>query len=233
MPVGKLKVTPGMAALVRSGGGVARDEGLEEAARYDEVELVDQVVGEQVCHDTADGVLDAVEDANGLRYGENPARSCGSGRTAVCRSDRHCPGTQALLDDFAGRVLDLLRWGLQCLFVPQLHVNADLAVAWDHHVGGQLPVLAEDVTGLDVAEVRVAEQGGAVRLLTKRRIDCVNRADEVRLVGTAGAADIIYALATDESVFLRLTRECGRTPADYVDLITRSLNATLGTARRS
>jgi AcrR family transcriptional regulator len=47
------------------------------------------------------------------------------------------------------------------------------------------------------------------------------------------AADTIYALATDESVFLRLTRECGRTPADYADLITRSLNATLGTARRS
>ena len=42
------------------------------------------------------------------------------------------------------------------------------------------------------------------------------------------AADTIYALATDESVFLRLTRECGWTPADYADLITRSLNAALG-----
>ena len=41
------------------------------------------------------------------------------------------------------------------------------------------------------------------------------------------AADTIYALATDESVFLRLTRECGWTPARYADLIARTLNATL------
>ena len=41
------------------------------------------------------------------------------------------------------------------------------------------------------------------------------------------AADTIYALATDESVFLRLTRECGWTPARYADLITRTLTAAL------
>lgn len=43
------------------------------------------------------------------------------------------------------------------------------------------------------------------------------------------AADTIYALATDESVFLRLTDECGWTPARYADLIARTLQATLGT----
>ena len=43
------------------------------------------------------------------------------------------------------------------------------------------------------------------------------------------AADTIYALATDESVFLRLTRECGWTPARYGDLIARTLNAVLAT----
>jgi hypothetical protein len=43
------------------------------------------------------------------------------------------------------------------------------------------------------------------------------------------AADTIYAVACDESVFLRLTRECGWTPEDYADLIARTLNATLGT----
>ena len=47
------------------------------------------------------------------------------------------------------------------------------------------------------------------------------------------AADTIYAVATDESVFLRLTRECGWTPADYADLITRTLNALLGRTQRS
>jgi AcrR family transcriptional regulator len=43
------------------------------------------------------------------------------------------------------------------------------------------------------------------------------------------AADTIYAVASDESVFLRLTRDCGWTPEDYADLIARTLNATLGT----
>jgi len=42
------------------------------------------------------------------------------------------------------------------------------------------------------------------------------------------AADTIYALATDESVFLRLTRECGWTPERYADLIARILKASLG-----
>ena len=42
------------------------------------------------------------------------------------------------------------------------------------------------------------------------------------------AADTIYALATDESVFLRLTRECGWTPGRYADLIARTLKASLG-----
>ncbi len=43
------------------------------------------------------------------------------------------------------------------------------------------------------------------------------------------AADTMYALATDESVFLRLTRECGWTPARYADLIARTLTAALAT----
>jgi hypothetical protein len=37
-----------------------------------------------------------------------------------------------------------------------------------------------------------------------------------------------YALASYESVFLRLTGECGWTPVRYADLITRTLRATLG-----
>lgn len=41
------------------------------------------------------------------------------------------------------------------------------------------------------------------------------------------AADTIYALATDESVFLRLTHECGWTPTRYADLIARTLTAAL------
>jgi len=43
------------------------------------------------------------------------------------------------------------------------------------------------------------------------------------------AADTIYAVAADESLYLRLTGECGWTPARYADLIARTLQATLGT----
>jgi AcrR family transcriptional regulator len=43
------------------------------------------------------------------------------------------------------------------------------------------------------------------------------------------AADIMYALATDESVYLRLTGECRWTPDRYADLIAHTLTATLGT----
>jgi hypothetical protein len=42
------------------------------------------------------------------------------------------------------------------------------------------------------------------------------------------AADTIYALAADESVYLRLTDECGWTDARYADLLGRALQAVLG-----
>ena len=42
------------------------------------------------------------------------------------------------------------------------------------------------------------------------------------------AADTMYALVTDASIYLRLTTECGWTQARYADLIARTLKATLG-----
>ena len=44
------------------------------------------------------------------------------------------------------------------------------------------------------------------------------------------AADTMYAMAADESVFLRLTRDCGWAPDRYADLIARTLQANLGRA---
>jgi AcrR family transcriptional regulator len=41
------------------------------------------------------------------------------------------------------------------------------------------------------------------------------------------AADTMYALAADVSVYLRLTRDCGWTETGYADLIARTLNASL------
>jgi hypothetical protein len=46
-------------------------------------------------------------------------------------------------------------------------------------------------------------------------------------VSQQDAADIIYALASDASIYLRLTGECGWTEAGYADLIARALHATL------
>jgi AcrR family transcriptional regulator len=67
------------------------------------------------------------------------------------------------------------------------------------------------------------------------RADLLALAKELERRGALGpdvdvqdAADTIFALATDESVFLRLTRECNWDPARYTDLIARTLQATLG-----
>jgi AcrR family transcriptional regulator len=51
-------------------------------------------------------------------------------------------------------------------------------------------------------------------------------------VDERAAADTIYALTTDESLYLRLTRECGWTDAQYADLIGRTLEATLARDHR-
>jgi AcrR family transcriptional regulator len=45
------------------------------------------------------------------------------------------------------------------------------------------------------------------------------------------AADIIYALAGSENIFLRLTRECGWNEAQYADLIAHTLEYHLGPKR--
>ncbi len=44
------------------------------------------------------------------------------------------------------------------------------------------------------------------------------------------AADTMYALAADVSVYLRLSRDCGWTQSRYTDLIAHTLKATLGAA---
>jgi AcrR family transcriptional regulator len=43
------------------------------------------------------------------------------------------------------------------------------------------------------------------------------------------AADTIYALAADESIYLRLTHECGWTDTQYAELIASILQAALST----
>jgi AcrR family transcriptional regulator len=47
-------------------------------------------------------------------------------------------------------------------------------------------------------------------------------------VDVQDAADIVYAVAGNESMFLRLTRECGWNEAQYADLIAHTLECHLG-----
>ncbi len=68
------------------------------------------------------------------------------------------------------------------------------------------------------------------------RADLRALATELKLRGALGpgiseqdAVDTLYALATNESIFLRLTQH-GWTPRRYADLIARTLRATLGTS---
>ncbi len=46
----------------------------------------------------------------------------------------------------------------------------------------------------------------------------------------ADAAEAIYALAADEGVYLRLTRECGWSDGRYAELLGRILQAAIGSA---
>jgi AcrR family transcriptional regulator len=45
------------------------------------------------------------------------------------------------------------------------------------------------------------------------------------------AAETMYALVTDERIYLRLTRECGWSDERYADLLARTLEATIGAKR--
>jgi len=76
----------------------------------------------------------------------------------------------------------------------------------------------------DVPNLRHAESRANLRALAHE----LNARGVLGLgVGEQDAADAMYALAADESVFLRLTHECGWTPDRYADLIARTLKATL------
>ena len=73
------------------------------------------------------------------------------------------------------------------------------------------------------------------RAHTVTRADLRALAAELNRRGALGPAiseddtvDTLYAVATNESVFLRLTQECGWTPQRYAELIARTLTATLG-----
>jgi AcrR family transcriptional regulator len=79
----------------------------------------------------------------------------------------------------------------------------------------------------------LAQHGAHARATT--RADLLALAAELKRrdalapgISEQDAADTIYALASEETVYLRLTTECGWDDTRYADLIARTLKANLG-----
>ena len=89
--------------------------------------------------------------------------------------------------------------------------------------------LGESAASTDPELAEYRDQAHAETRTNLRALAAELKARGVLAPGISGqdAADTIYALATDESVYLRLTGECGWTPARYAELIARTLTAAL------
>ncbi len=86
---------------------------------------------------------------------------------------------------------------------------------------------AAAATDPDLAQQRDAAHAETRANLRALAAELQRRGGLRRGVSEDHAADVLYALATDEGVFLRLTGECGWSPDRYADLIARALTATL------
>ena len=82
-------------------------------------------------------------------------------------------------------------------------------------------------TDPELAEHRDVAHAETRANLTALAAELQSRGALRRGVSEDYAADVIYALATDEGIFLRLTGECGWSPARYADLIAHTLTAAL------
>ena len=89
--------------------------------------------------------------------------------------------------------------------------------------------LAESAAAVDpeLTEHRARARATARADLHALAVELERRGALAPGVSEQDAADTMYAIATDASVYLRLTTDCGWTEARYADLITRTLEATL------
>jgi hypothetical protein len=65
---------------------------------------------------------------------------------------------------------------------------------------------------------------------TARGVELKRRGRLAPGVSEQDAADTMYAISNDLTVYMRLTAECGWNEARYAHLIARTLEATLGAA---
>jgi AcrR family transcriptional regulator len=89
--------------------------------------------------------------------------------------------------------------------------------------------LAESAAAVDpeLAEHRARAHATARADLHALAVELKRRSALAPGVSEQDAADTMYAIANDVSVYLRLTTECGWNETRYADLITRTLEATL------
>jgi AcrR family transcriptional regulator len=93
----------------------------------------------------------------------------------------------------------------------------------------QIIALAESAAAVDpeLAEHRARARATARADLHALAAELKRRGALAPGVSEQDAADTMYAISNDASVFLRLTTECGWNEARYADLIARTLKATL------
>ena len=89
--------------------------------------------------------------------------------------------------------------------------------------------LAESAAAVDpeLAEHRTRARATARADLHALAVELRRRGALAAGVNEQDAADTMYAITNDASVYLRLTTECGWNETRYADLIARTLNATL------
>ena len=93
----------------------------------------------------------------------------------------------------------------------------------------QIIALAESAAAVDpeLAEHRARARATARADLHALAVELKRRGGLAAGVSEQDAADTMYAIANDVSVYLRLTTECGWDETRYADLITRTLKANL------
>ena len=134
-------------------------------------------------------------------------------------------------DDAPGAMADRPEWRAVALGPPEdmFERFAALSAKLMTRTAG-LIALGEAAADVDP---ELAEQRDRVHQANRHECETLAAALKFRgalapTIDVQDAADIVYAVAGNENIFLRLTRECGWTEARYADLIANTLKFHLG-----
>jgi AcrR family transcriptional regulator len=137
-------------------------------------------------------------------------------------------------DEAPGAMADRPEWRAVALGAPE-DMFARFAALSAKLMTRTAALIALGEAAADV-DPELAEQRDRVHEANRR--ECKALAAALRYRGALApnidvqdAADIVYALAGNENIFLRLTRECGWSEAQYANLIAHTLEYHLGPKR--